>query len=140
VVWQVSSVLDDHLECPGFGSVPEGLVGIEDVAKFEAMGDQNLGVDLVRPQNVEEHRRADGIDQPRGDGDVTVPQALQMESHLRSAGIFAGILGSELFFSDADFVDPSRAATNDGWVPGPATAEGRTPKRRVDQRQLNYFL
>src|ERR1700735_1137479 len=84
VVWQISSVFDDHLEGPGFGSVPEGLVGIEDMAEFKAMGDQNLGVDLVRPQNVEAHRRADGIDQPRGDGDVAVPQALQMEIHLRS--------------------------------------------------------
>src|ERR1700721_2433569 len=80
----LSLSLDDYLERSRVGGVREGLVGIEDAVELEAMSDQELRVDLAGPQSVEQHRRADGVDQPCGDGDVTVPQALQMESHLRS--------------------------------------------------------
>ena len=74
--------LDDDLERLGLRGRGEGLVGIEDMVELEAMRDQQLGVDLVRPDRLEQHRYGDGVDQPRGDGDVAVPQALEMEIHL----------------------------------------------------------
>jgi hypothetical protein len=46
---------------------PKGLVGIENLVGLEAMGDQQLQVGLLGPQAIEQHRRADGIDQSRGD-------------------------------------------------------------------------
>ena len=48
IVVAVMLSLDDHLERFRLGGVPEGLVGIEDAVELEAMGDQSLGVDLVR--------------------------------------------------------------------------------------------
>jgi hypothetical protein len=46
--------LDDHLERPGAGRVPENLVGIEDAVEREAVSDQQLRVDPMRVQNVEQ--------------------------------------------------------------------------------------
>ena len=66
------------------GGVAEGLVGIEDLVELETMRDQEFRVDLARPHGLEQHRYGDGIDQPRGDGDVAVPQALEMEVDLLS--------------------------------------------------------
>ena len=48
------------------------------------MSDQAFGIDLVRSDGVEQHWYGDGIDQPCGDGNVAVPQALKMESYLLS--------------------------------------------------------
>src|SRR5271168_30915 len=76
--------LDDHLERLCLGRVSEGVVGIEDAIELEAMGYQAPWVDFVRSNGLEQHRYGGGVDQPRGDGDVAVPQALQMKSHLRS--------------------------------------------------------
>lgn len=45
----------------------KGLVGIEDPVEIEAMRDQTLGVDSPGAHGVEQQRRADGVDQPRGD-------------------------------------------------------------------------
>ena len=76
--------LDHHLEGMRIGGVREGLVGIDDAIQLEAVGNQQFRVDLVRPQAVEQHRCTDGIDQPRGDGDVAIPKVLQVEINLRS--------------------------------------------------------
>src|ERR1700722_5307841 len=81
---RLSLGLDDHLECFRLGCVPEGFVGIEDVVQLEAMRDEQLGIDLVRPQNAQQHRSADGVYQTRGDCDVAVPQAFQMQGYLGS--------------------------------------------------------
>ena len=47
----VALSFDDHLERLRFGRVAEGVVGIEDVIKLEAMGNQSLGVDLGMQQS-----------------------------------------------------------------------------------------
>src|SRR4029077_1817951 len=78
---QLSLGFDDHFERFCFGRVPEGFIGVEDVVEFEAMGNQELGVDSVRHDGPEQHRYGDGVDQPCGDGDVAVPQTLQVESY-----------------------------------------------------------
>ena len=44
----LSLSLDDHLERFRLGGVPEGFVGINDAVELEAMGYQELRVDLVR--------------------------------------------------------------------------------------------
>src|ERR1039458_9044111 len=75
---------DDYFERFCFGGVPEGLVGIENTVKLEAMRNQELGVDLVRSDRFEQHRYGDCIDQPCGDRDVAVPQLLEMEIDLYS--------------------------------------------------------
>ena len=71
-----SSGLDDHLERVGLRGVAEGLVGVEDIVELEAVGDQQLGIDLARLDGLEQHRRGDGVDQPRGDGDIAVTTAV----------------------------------------------------------------
>src|ERR1700689_4852247 len=48
------------------------------------MGNQPLGIDLVRPDGLEQHRYGGGVDQPCGDCDIVVPQAFQVESHFLS--------------------------------------------------------
>src|SRR6185312_2941890 len=75
---------DDHLERPRVRGMRKSFVSIENAVELEAMGNQELGVELAGSQQVEQHRRADGVDQARRDGDVAVPQALEMESHLGS--------------------------------------------------------
>ena len=53
--------------------------------ELEAVGDQQLRVDLVRPQTVLSSIGVrDRVDQPRGDGDVAVPELLQMQIHLHA--------------------------------------------------------
>jgi hypothetical protein len=49
------------------GRMPKGLVSIESLVGLEAMGDQQLRVGLLGPQVIEQHQRADGVDQLRGD-------------------------------------------------------------------------
>jgi hypothetical protein len=68
--------LDNHLKRLRFGRASEGLVGIEDFIELEMMSNQELGVDLVTFDGLEQHRNGGGVDQPCGDGDVAVPQAL----------------------------------------------------------------
>src|SRR5450759_3224360 len=81
---QLPLSLDDHLERFRLGGMREGLVGIEDAIELEAMRNQELGVDLVRSDSLEQHRYGNCVDQPRGDGNIAVPQLLQMEIDLRS--------------------------------------------------------
>src|ERR1700685_3907887 len=74
---------DGDLKRSGAGRVRESLVGVQNTVELEAMSYKNLRVELARNQNVKEHRRADRVDQPRGDGNVTIPQVFQVERHLR---------------------------------------------------------
>ena len=46
------------------------------------MGDQLLGIELSGLQDIQQHRRADRVDQSGGDGDVAVPETFQMQLHL----------------------------------------------------------
>ncbi len=46
---QTSLGLDDHFQGLGLGGVTEGPVGLKDVAQLEAVGDQELGIDLAGP-------------------------------------------------------------------------------------------
>src|ERR1700693_1919807 len=78
----LSLSFDDHLERLRSGRVSEGVVGIEDAVELKTMGNQAFWVDLVRSDGLEEHRYGNGVDQPCGDGDIAVPEALQVESHL----------------------------------------------------------
>ena len=43
------------------------------------MRDQQLRIDLVRLHGLQQHRRGDRIDQAGSDGDVAVPQPLEMQ-------------------------------------------------------------
>src|SRR6185437_4745614 len=107
---------DDHLERPRFRGMRKSFIGIENAVELEAMGNQELGVELAGSQQVEQHRRADGVDQARRDGDVAVPQALEMESHLGSmhADIGDGAArGDDLF---AQFEGRRNAHRLDGGV------------------------
>src|SRR5471030_3198686 len=79
---KLSLRLDDYLERLCFGGVPEGLIGIENFIELEVMRDEELGVDLVRCNGLVQHRDSGRVDQPRGDGDIAVPEALKMEIHL----------------------------------------------------------
>ena len=55
----------------------EGLVGVEDLVELEAVRDQKLRIDLLGLHGLEQHRRGDdGVHEPRGDGDVRLPEAL----------------------------------------------------------------
>jgi hypothetical protein len=49
------------------GGMPKGLAGIENLVGLEAMGDQQLRVDLLGLPAIEQHRRADDVGQSRGD-------------------------------------------------------------------------
>ena len=71
-----SSSLDDDLQRPRSGGVPKGLVGVEDVVELEVVRNEELGVYSFRADDIEQHRRADSVDQSRGDGDVAVPEVL----------------------------------------------------------------
>jgi hypothetical protein len=61
------------------------------------VGDEPLGVDLARFRRLEQHGCGDGVDQPCGDGDIAVPQPLQMQRHLGAmdADIGDGVARSE---------------------------------------------
>src|SRR5271165_2150669 len=76
--------LDHHLERLRFRGVPERLVRIDDAIELEAMRDEACRIDPFRPDGLEQHRRADRVDEPRGDGDVAIPKPLEMQSHHRS--------------------------------------------------------
>ena len=76
----MSSDLDNQFEDLGFGGLFEGTIGLDSLAEFEAVGDQELRVDLARANRIERHPRAEGIHHPRRYGDVAVPEGLQVES------------------------------------------------------------
>jgi len=63
------------------GGIPKGFISIENLVEFEAVGNQLRGVDLLGFHDAQQHRRADRVDQPGGDGDVSVPEIFQMEIH-----------------------------------------------------------
>ena len=65
-----------------FAAWPKRVVSVEDPVELEAMSDQKLGVERFGSKAFEQHWRAHGIDEARGDRDVAVPQALEMEIHL----------------------------------------------------------
>jgi hypothetical protein len=52
------------------------------VIELETMRNQEFWVDPVRSDRLEQHRYGDGVHQPRGDGDIAVPQTLEMEINL----------------------------------------------------------
>ena len=60
----------------------EGLIGFEDIDELKMVRDEARWIDLFSPQNLQEHRRADGIDQSRCDRNIPVPQGLQVQVHL----------------------------------------------------------
>lgn len=62
--------------------MPEGLVGLHDLIKPEMMLDQLRRIDLVRLHGLEQYGRGRGVDQPPGDGDVAIPEFLEMEIDL----------------------------------------------------------
>jgi hypothetical protein len=64
---------DDHFERFRLGGVPERLVR-----------NQEFWVDLVSTDSLEQHRYRDGVDQSCCDGNIAVPQVLEMKIHLRS--------------------------------------------------------
>src|ERR1700733_9058080 len=80
----LSSGLDNNLERARFCGSGESLVSVEDSFKFEAMSYQQLRIDLLRSNAIEQHWRAYRVDQSCGDGDVAIPQVLQMKIHLCS--------------------------------------------------------
>ncbi len=99
-----------------------------DAVELEAMRDQELGVDLVRSHRLEQHRDGRGVDQPRGDGDIAIPQALQMQIDLLSVY--------------ADIGDDSAGATScsqSSKVAGIPTASiaASTPRRRSASSRLD---
>ena len=57
------------------------------------MSDQTLGVELASAQNAEQHRRVHRVYQPCGDGNVTIPQPLEVKRHLRSMRTQTLVLG-----------------------------------------------
>src|SRR5580692_1156125 len=46
--------------------------------------DQQFGIEPAGAQRLQQHRRALGVDQPRGDRNNPVPQMLQMKVHLHA--------------------------------------------------------
>src|ERR1700722_15372056 len=52
------------------------------MVELETMRNQKFGVDPVRSDRLEQHRYRDRVYQPRRDGDVAVPQALEMQINL----------------------------------------------------------
>lgn len=76
---------DDHIEPTAVRGVGEGVIGVGTAIEREARGDQRLEVDLVRPGDVERHRRADTVDQSGGDDDITALRALQIVPAIRSS-------------------------------------------------------
>jgi len=75
---------DDHLERAGVGRVREGFVRIEDLLECETMGNQKFGIEPAGAQRFQQHRRTHGVDEPRGDRDIPVPQVLQMKIDLHA--------------------------------------------------------
>src|SRR5450631_2398600 len=74
--------LNQDLESFRLGCMCKGLIRVENAIELETMGDEDLGIELTRPQDVNQHRRADGVDQTGGDGDVATPQRLEVQLHL----------------------------------------------------------
>ncbi len=49
----VLSGFDDDFKRVRLGRMAEGVVGVQDLRKFEAMGDERLGIEPVRTQRLE---------------------------------------------------------------------------------------
>ena len=62
----------------------KGIVGVQDFVEFKSMGDQLLGIDPARLHRLEQHWRGYGVDEPRRDRDVAVPQSLQVQIRLNA--------------------------------------------------------
>src|ERR1035437_5548488 len=71
--------LDENLQRSALRRICERVVRIDDVQELEVVRDEAFGIDFVRAHELEEHGRTDGVDQPRRDADVSVPELLEME-------------------------------------------------------------
>lgn len=74
-----SLCLDDHLERLRLRRMPEGLIGIENPVKLEAVRDEPLRIDPAALNRLEQHGSRGRINQARGDGDVPIPKPLEMQ-------------------------------------------------------------
>jgi hypothetical protein len=84
------SGLDQNLQRIGFGGGAECLVGVQDLVELKAMGDKLFGIDAVRLHCLQQHRRGDSVDQPRGNRDIAVPQLFQMQIRLDPVHAYVG--------------------------------------------------
>src|SRR5450756_1091958 len=73
------SAADEHLERAGLRRVPEGLVGGQDVAEGEPVGDELLDRELVALDQLEQHPEGRGVHETHADVDVVYPQSLQLQ-------------------------------------------------------------
>lgn len=67
-----SSRADEHFQCVGSGGIAKCLI------QREMGGDQARGFDRLRCRRLDKHRDPRGIDEPRGDVNVAIPQRFQM--------------------------------------------------------------
>src|ERR1700686_4256583 len=88
--------LDDHLQRMRIDGLSEGIVGFHDVVQAEPVGDELAGFQAPGTHGLEQHGRADGIDQPCRNRDVAVPQAfhMQVDFHAMHADIAMGPPGA----------------------------------------------
>lgn len=70
---------EHDFEGAGVGGAGEHVVGLFDLVQVETVGDELSWVDLMAPEQLEQSRDRERVGEAGGDGDISVPQALEMQ-------------------------------------------------------------